>query len=135
MALVLEFIDFIVPIDKIRLKYPGGWVGCLRDHSALIGGRVWYDDCLFRDGAMNPMDMELLVGRWTSIGFERFEEKSGIRHWKEMCVVESMFGGPTHPCDWLEFDRSRRIAFLKNTNPGPIIGRNEVRHDAGEEPN
>lgn len=61
MAIVLEFIDFIVPVEVIRQKYPGGWEGCLRDHEQLIGRRVWYDEHLFRNGAMNSRDIGTLI--------------------------------------------------------------------------
>jgi len=37
MAIALEFIDLVVPIETIRQKYPGGWEGCLRYHAPLIG--------------------------------------------------------------------------------------------------
>ena len=63
MAIQLEFINLIVPIDTIKAKYPGGWEACLEDHKDAIGGRIWYDDYLFRDGAMSPMDMQFLVIR------------------------------------------------------------------------
>ena len=66
MAIALEFIDFVVPIDTIRRKYPGGWEQCLRDHAGLIGGRVWYDEHLFRDGAMNSDDIMIVVDRWAA---------------------------------------------------------------------
>ena len=52
MAIKLQFFDFIVPIKTIKKKYPGGWVQCLKDHDGDIGGRVWYDEHLFRDGAV-----------------------------------------------------------------------------------
>ena len=68
MAIQTEFIDFIVNISAIRAKYPGGWEQCLEDHANLIGGRVWYDEYLFRDGAMNPHDIGRLVDHWSSLG-------------------------------------------------------------------
>jgi hypothetical protein len=61
MAIKLEFFDFIVPIKTIKKKYPGGWVQCLKDHDGDIGGRVWYDEHLFRDGAMSPNDIAYLL--------------------------------------------------------------------------
>ena len=61
MAIALEFIDFVVPIALIRQKYPGGWEQCLRDHERLIGGRVWFDEHLLPDEAMNPTDIASLV--------------------------------------------------------------------------
>jgi hypothetical protein len=61
MAVALEFIDFIVTIDTIRRKYPGGWKKCLEDHRNLIGGRVWNGVHLFRHGAMAPWAIGQLV--------------------------------------------------------------------------
>ena len=61
MAIQLEFIDLVVPRSVIEAMYPGGWDGCLSDHRSLIGGRVWFDEYLFRDGAMNPTDIKALV--------------------------------------------------------------------------
>jgi hypothetical protein len=130
MAIALEFIDLIVPISKIRDKYPGGWEACLNDHAHLIGGRAWYDEHLFRDGAMNPNDIRLMIQRWTSLGFETIEIKDGHQVWKDLCIVEGLFGGPTLPCDWLEFDPNQRIAYLKGFPPGPVVGREQsVRLD------
>jgi hypothetical protein len=120
MAIALEFIDFIVPISVIHQKYPGGWDQCLKDHEPLIGGRVWFDDHLLRDGAMNPRDIESLIEEWTALGFQPTEERDGEKVWKDCCVVESMFGGATLPCDWLEIGDDVRSAWLKDTTPGPI---------------
>lgn len=123
MAIALEFIDFVVPIAVIRKKYPGGWEQCQKDHDRLIGGRVWFDEHLLRDGAMDPMDIDDLVEEWTALGFEVTEVRDGQRVFKDCCVVESLFGGPTLPCSWLEIGVDGRSAFLKGTEPGPIMGR------------
>lgn len=123
MSIVLEFINLVVPIDTIKDKYPGGWVACIADHEELIGGRVWYDDHLFRDGAMSPADMKLLVNNWAGLGFEISEYIDGQQKWKDICVVEVMFGGTTLPCDWIEVDAKNKIAFLKKTKPGRVVGR------------
>ncbi len=122
MAIALEFIDFVVPITVIRKKYPGGWEQCLRDHGPLLGGRVWHDEHLFRDGTMNPNDIKAVVERWSDLGFKMIETEQGQQVWKDVCVVESMFGGPTLPCDWI-VDTELRIAYLKGTEPGAVIGR------------
>lgn len=120
MAIALEFIDFVVPIALIRQKYPGGWAQCLQDHERLIGGRVWFDEHLLRDGAMSPADIESLVEEWTSLGFQPTAELDGQRIWQDCCVVESMLGGPTLPCDWLELSEDGRSAWTKGTQPGEI---------------
>ena len=127
MAIDLEFIDFIVPIATIKAKYPGGWEQCLKDHNYAIGGRVWYDEHLFRDGAMNPGDIGYLIGEWKSIGFDTHKvesnENSTPTEWLDVCVFESALAAPTLKCDWIEFDASNNTAYLKGTVPGAISGR------------
>lgn len=120
MAIALEFIDFVVPIDLIRQKYPGGWAQCLQDHERLIGGRVWFDEHLLRDGAMNSADIESLVDEWTLLGFQPTTELDGQHICQDCCVVESMLDGPTLPCDWLELSEDGRSAWLKGTQPEEI---------------
>lgn len=122
MAVALEFIDFIVPIELFKAKYSGGWERCVREHTDLIGGRVWYDEYLFRDGAMGPADIEALVTKWTDLGFEPMTTAAGQRAWKDCCVTERMFGGPTLPCGWIEITESGEAAFLKGTKPEKIVG-------------
>jgi hypothetical protein len=93
----------------------------------LIGGRVWYDDHLLRDGDMNPNDIESLIDEWTALGFQPMEERDGERMWKDVCVIESMFGGPTLPCEWLALAGEANSAYLKGTDSGSIVGRK--RHE------
>ncbi len=126
MAIALEFIDFIVPISVIREKYPGGWEQCLQDHRQLIGGRVWHDDHLLRDGGMSPLDIEHLIEEWAALGFQATEERNGRRAWKDCCVVESLLGGATLPCDWLAIGEDGCSAYLKGTEPGEIRSRHTV---------
>ena len=126
MAVALEFIDFIVPISVIKKKYPGGWDQCLKDHERIIGGRVWYDDHLLRDGAMNPSDIQSLVEEWTELGFTPMEEINGEKIWKDCCVVESKFGGATLPCDWIEFSEIGQAAWLKGTIAGEVQSRRTI---------
>jgi hypothetical protein len=71
---------------------------------------------------MNPGDIEDIAQRWTRLGFEGQVEINGTISWKDFCVVESMFGGATLPCDWIQVDRDLRIAYLAGTSPGDISG-------------
>jgi len=123
MAVTLEFIDFIVPIALIQEKYPGGWETCLKDHANLIGGRVWYDEYLFRDGAMNPGDIGDLVDEWTALGFEPYSEINGKKQWQDMCVVEGLFGGATLHCPWLAIDDETGGAYMVGFPVGKLVGR------------
>ena len=122
MAIQTEFIDFIVSINAIRAKYPGGLEACLKDHARLIGGRVWYDDYLFRNGAMNPHDIGHLVNEWTDLGFIGRAQVNGQECWVDFCVHEGMFGGTTLPCDWLISNGPSSVAHIDD--PGTaVIGR------------
>ena len=42
------------PANSVSLKYPGGWARCLIRPRECHRHRVWYDEHLFRDGAMSP---------------------------------------------------------------------------------
>jgi hypothetical protein len=122
VAIQTEFIDFIVSIHAIRAKYPGGWEACLKDHAALIGGRVWYDDYLFRDGAMSPHDIGMLVEEWTALGLVGRAQVDGQECWVDFCVHEAMFGGATLPCAWLVPHVGSSVAHVDD--PGSdVIGR------------
>jgi hypothetical protein len=126
MAIRLKFINLIIPIAKIERCYAGGFESFVSENKELIRRRVWYDDYLFRDGAMNPRDMEHLVREWVRRGLVPFEESDGRQIWKDMCVVEPILGGPTLPCDWLEFDRQDNCVFLKGFSKGRVIGREDM---------
>lgn len=127
MAIQLEFINFIVPREVIEKKYPGGWGKCLADHATLIGGRVWYDDHLFRDGAMNPMDIESLVESWKARGFHTHDGKEHPTKWVDVCVAEALFGGSTLPCDWLQVEGN--VAFHNDFPKGDVTGREHFYTD------
>ena len=75
---------------------------------------------------MNPDDIGYLVEHWRSKGLDPMEMRDGQQVWKDVCVVESMFGGPTLECDWLVFDPEQRVAYLKGTALGAVIGRDNV---------
>jgi len=121
LAIALEFIHLIVPIHIIERKYPGGWEQCLKDHKPLIGGRVCFDDHLFRDGAMAPRDAEDLVNDWARRGLETTREINGERHWWDCCIVSFPFG-VSLPCDWIEISDDGYSAYLKGKEPGDVIG-------------
>jgi len=126
LAIALEFIDFVVPRRVIEQKYPDGWAACIRDHQNLIGGRVWYDSHLFRDGAMSPAETGSLIERWERFGFDTRETLDGKERWKDVCVIEIMFGGPTLPCSWIELDHINQTAHLAGTDAGLVIGRDNI---------
>ena len=124
MAIQCEFIDFIIPIDKIDLVYPGGFKKFKEDHMQGFSGRLYHDNFLFRDGAMNGMDIKSLINEWEARGLKGKAEIDGQKQWIDFCIVEGMFGGPTLPCDWLEYDSQNNCVYLKDKPKGKLIGPN-----------
>ncbi len=61
MAVALEFIDFVVRVDTIRERYPGGWDQCLADQARILGYRVWYDEHLLGGHATIPRTWGLFL--------------------------------------------------------------------------
>ncbi len=119
MSISTEFINFIIPIETIKAKYPGGWLQCLEDHADLLDGRCWHDDYLFRDGAMNPMDMKSLCDHWQSLGFEMTKEVKGKTQWADFCVYEELFGS-AYKCEWLIETTDGAVAHVRDPHPEVI---------------
>jgi hypothetical protein len=122
MAIHCEFIDLIIPISNIDKVYVGGFQKFKSDNIGMFSKRLWHDDFLFRDGAMDGMGMRMLCKEWEERGLVGVVDVDGHRQWKDFCVVESLFGGPTLPCDWIEVDRKSMSVFLKGQPRGQILG-------------
>jgi hypothetical protein len=45
--------------------------------------------------------------------------------WLDVCVCESLLGGPTLKCDWLDVDLDTRTASLRGSNQGKNVGRRD----------
>ena len=122
MSVALEFINVLVRVDAIKAKYPGGWEKFLKDYEPRIGSIGWYDEHLYREGAMNPNDVGYLVQQWQDNGLTTHCEDNGQgAEWLDICVC-SMFG-PTLPCQWLEFTGDGYGAYLSGTEPGDLMTR------------
>ena len=118
MAVALHFMNFLVPVSVIKAKYPGGWKQCLIDHQAWINGRVWFDEYLFHDGAMDPQSIERLIEKWGNLGFEITEIKDGRTAWKDACCIE--YAGHEWP-EWLELTSDGVTAYLAGNDPGERV--------------
>jgi hypothetical protein len=126
MAVALEFLNLVIPIEKIEQYYRGGWERYLEHHEHLIGRRIWFDDHLLRDGAMNPKDMSVLIDEWVDTGLRTIEETNGKPRWVDCCVIASIFDAPTLPCKWVQLSPSGWSASLKGHPPGEVVGRAEI---------
>ncbi len=124
MAVALEFINVLVRIDAIRKKYPGGWEQFLVDEEKAIGSIGWYDDHLFRLGAMSPGDVGYIVDELIANGLEVHREVDGKPvEWLDICVVA--FFGPTLKCEWFCFTDDGYGGYLKGTEPGRLMTRDD----------
>lgn len=121
MAVALECINIIVPIWVIQRRYLGGWNQYRRDNEQIIGGRIWYDDHLVRDGALNTFDIEMLLAQLKQAGVKLHKRQRGELLWNECCVVSTL-GGPTLACDWLKMSNDGSSVHLKDQPAGRIVG-------------
>ena len=118
MALKLEFINVVVPIAIIRSKLGDS---IFEAEFSTITDWAWHDNYLYREGCMNEYDLEDLLARWEERGFKLFEIIDGKKHWQDICVVNSGFG-PSYPCQWLDYDQNKNIAWLKGHDSESIVG-------------
>jgi hypothetical protein len=123
VAIQLEFVNLIVPIQTIEDRYPGGWKAYLDDNEKRIGKVMWFDNSLVRaSGCMCGDEVDGLITKYTRLGFTSTETLGVGIFWKNFCIVDA-FGISRHSCNWLEFDPISRSAFLAGTVPGKAIGR------------
>ena len=114
MAIECEFFNIIIPISNIDRVYEGGFKKFKSDYIEAFGyNRYRHDEYLFRDGAMNSMDIQMLVDHWEELGLKGAIQVGGNWKWKDFCIVESMLGGPTLPCDWIKFDAETMSVYYK----------------------
>ena len=123
MAVRLEYISLIVPIEKIEEHYPGGFSQYKIDMRNSIGHRIWYDEYIVRDGAMNEYGIGRLINDWESFGLEGAVKEDGKELWKDLCVVDQ-FMGATLPCDWLKFEGDS-VSHIKD-NSKKVIDRDDM---------
>lgn len=129
MAIVLEFINVIIPINNIdRCKSIGGFEGYLELEGHNIGETIWYDDHLVREGAMNPMDVEDIIDIWAERGLNPVVGSGSEKRFKDLCVIDS-FGGLTLPCNWIEFDSKEHVAWHEDKPRGKIVGPGRGRNE------
>lgn len=112
MSIPLECINIIIPIVNLR-KCPS--LGNIEDffrERLYPGSGCWRDEDLFREGAMNPVDVTLRLEEWKRLGLRPTKRSAGQQVWHHLCVVDT-FSGPTLACDWLECDLEKGIAWSK----------------------
>lgn len=118
MAIKLEFHNVVVPVKAIRERLGGE---AFDRRLSTITETTWHDGLLFRCGCMNGYELADILGEWESWGFELLTTIDGKKHWKDVCVVNSGYG-PSYPCEWIDYDPVKNIAWLKGQPPGIAVG-------------
>jgi hypothetical protein len=125
MAVLLQFFNIIIPIEKInKCKGIGGLEGFLEKYKHAVGNVIWYDKYLLRDGAMGMDDVDDIIMFWKKQGLKPKEIRNGKAYWKDLCVVDSI-DGFSLPCDWLVLIRpknKRAYVYLRGKPVGKVIG-------------
>ena len=115
MSIQLECISLIIPKTVIEKYYPGGFDQYRKDNDLRFvkeNYNIWFDDDLVKEGAMNPMDMDDLLKKWTSFGVKTTSVQNKIKKWKNVCVVASL-ENQFLPCDWLIFNDAHTVSFKR----------------------
>lgn len=94
MAVEVEFISVLVPVDALETRYPGGLTGYERD---CPNGSFCCDGHLTRVGFMNPNDLWRYIDRLEDKGLRPFDDESC----KDIAVAT--MASSNVPCDWLHF--------------------------------
>jgi TPR repeat protein len=128
MAIALEFLNLIIPLDNIR-RAKGDKAQYILSRLQAGGGFIapteWHDEHLYRDGSMGGYEVKDWIREWENMGLQAIDESNGKEHWKDICVADRSVGS-TLPCDWLEFDPWNKCVHLKGTPRGLLVGRSGI---------
>jgi len=115
MSIQLECLNLVIPIHKLKKKYSKalGDIDTFLEQAQSQEG-FWLDEHLYREGAMNPLDLMLRLDEWEKAGLKLTRKRLGVVEWNDLCVVDS-FSGPTLPCRWLKYNPVKQSAWLAGT--------------------
>lgn len=125
MAVRYQFITLIVPLERLR-QVPG-----LRERLTERGIVSWEDEHLWATSSMAPVGD--LVEALESEGLVARDFSTGVKMWKDVCVVDA-FDGPTNPCSWIEVDMLEQVAWKRGTPRGEVRELTPVRPARRERP-
>ncbi|MGV8961631.1 MAG: hypothetical protein ACOH1V_14810 [Stenotrophomonas sp.] len=108
MAVALECINLIIPVQRIAAVWPGGFNRFWREHGHL--SRLWHDGYLLRDGAMNPREVMAQLDWWQQHGLKVASDVDGCEQATDVCLVDVSSGQLPQACAWLQVDWDHRLA-------------------------
>jgi len=118
MAVKLEFVNMIIPIEKINQStFDGGFEALVEKYKHVIGRAVWFDEHLFRMGWMDTWMVDGMIAFWEEHGLVPVKKIGKENHWNDLFVISSGLTTTVSNCDWIEVDFQLNIAWLKGTKP------------------
>jgi hypothetical protein len=121
MAIKIEFVNLIIPIDKIhKSNIEGGFDALINKYDNLIGSAVWFDKHLFRMGWMDTWMIDGEIDFWKDNGLAPIVKKGNEEYWSDLFVISTGINQFMTNCDWLEIDFRKNIVWLKGTDPNDI---------------
>jgi hypothetical protein len=117
MAIKIEFVNLIIPIEKINnCKLNGGFNTIIKKHENSIGKTVWFDKHLFRMGWMDAWLIDSEIDFWVDHGLVPLEKINGIEFWRDMFAISTGINQFNSNCDWIKVNSSQTKAWLKGTS-------------------
>ena len=118
MSLGLLFWNIIIRIENIS-----SFDELLAESDKRIGANIWYDEHLYREGAMGYGDIEHMLEYWQRRGLVGKVEDQKGQSWSDICVVASA-AGLEAKCEWLTFESSRNCVSHVRDRHGKVVVHN-----------
>ena len=116
MAIKIEFVNLIIPIQKINSsKLEGGFGSIVEKYKNNIGSAVWFDKYLFRIGWMDTWYIDGQIDFWKEQGLiPLLKDEKGIEKWEDVFAISTGHNQFIRNCDWINVDFSKNIVWHKN---------------------
>ena len=108
MSVVIEFISIVAKRTAIEQRYKGGIAAFIKfkgPYDCVIYDK---DEYLYKEGTMSPSAAKDICSEYERAGL-RGKSEDG-KSWIDFCIIDELMG-PTLECDWIFYDRKRRIAW------------------------
>lgn len=103
MAVFILYYSIIIPFQNLKRVLTEDELSKILRLPNKYYDKICFDDYLYKEGSMSPLDNELIIKKWEEKGLLPTEQRNGQTYWKDLCLLEMMNDQPvTYPCDWIE---------------------------------